>query len=371
LVQFKPGKADVPGNLERIRGWVRQEREGHDILVFPETSLTGYFLEGGVTESAVAVEEVAAGLGSGGEEGPDLVLGFYERWRRGIYNSVGYFQAGKDGYSPVHVHRKLFLPTYGIFEEGRFADPGRDILAFDSRFGRLGLLVCEDMWHSLTSSILALDGAEVILVVSASPAREFRDGSGRPENLARWDGLAQGAAQEHGVYLAVCQLVGYEGGKVFPGGSLVAGPDGSFLTRGPLLEEGIVSAVLDGASIERSRFDSPLLADLRQMLPHLQRALNRAGSRGLTAVEEDEGEGEQGAGRENGGMALGGRGSPGTLPTQAPTPETTVLELDLELVRRILVEFMREEVVRRRGFEGVVLGVSGGVDSAVSLYLAV
>jgi NAD+ synthase (glutamine-hydrolysing) len=371
LVQFMPRKADVPENLDTVRSWIEREGSGHDILVFPESSLTGYFLEGGVSESAVSAEEVAAGLGSMGEDSPDVVLGFYERWRRGIYNSVGYFQAGRDGYLPIHVHRKLFLPTYGIFEEGRFADPGRDVLAFDSRYGRLGILVCEDMWHSLTPSILALDGAEVILVVSASPAREFREGMGRPQNLARWDALAQGAAQEHGVYVAVCQLVGYEGGKVFPGGSMVVGPDGSVLGRGPLLEEGIVSVALDGASIERARFDSPLLADLRQMLPHLQRALSRAEARGLSSVGEEDAEDGRREDMEDEGNFLGGRGVPGTLPTRAPSPLDPVLELDLELVRKILVEFIREEVVRRRGFEGVVLGVSGGVDSAVSLYLAV
>jgi NAD+ synthetase len=298
-----------------------------------------------------------------------VVLGFYERWRRGIYNSVGYFQATENGYEPLHLHRKLFLPTYGIFEEGRFADPGRDLVAFDSPFGRLGILVCEDMWHSLTPTILALDGAEVILVVSASPAREFPAGMGRPENLARWDGLARGAAQEHGVYVAVCQLVGSEGGKVFLGGSIVAGPEGSILARGPLMEEGIVSAALDGASIERARFDSPLLADLRQMLPHLQGALDRAARRGLAVENMEEGEGPEG--REEEEPTLGGRGPVGTLPTEVPSPDPKVLELDLELVRKILVEFIREEVVRRRGFEGVVVGVSGGVDSAVSLYLAV
>jgi NAD+ synthetase len=369
LVQFKPDKAEVPGNLDRIRGWIRKEGKGNDILVFPEAALTGYFLEGGVSEAAMSAEQVAAGLGAPEGEGPDVVLGFYERWRRGIYNSVGYFSATERGYEPLHIHRKLFLPTYGIFEEGRFADPGRDLVAFDSPFGRLGILVCEDMWHSLTPTILALDGAEVILVVSASPAREFPAGMGRPENLARWDGLARGAAQEHGVYVAVCQLVGSEGGKVFLGGSIVAGPEGSILARGPLMEEGVVSAALDGASIERARFDSPLLADLRQMLPHLQGALDRASRRGLAVEDMDEGEGLDGRQEEE--PTLGGGGPAGGLPTEVPSPDPTILELDLELVRKILVEFIREEVVRRRGFEGVVVGVSGGVDSAVSLYLAV
>lgn len=370
LIQLKPGKADLQGNLEKVRTWVSRVGGEHDILVFPEVSLSGYFLEGGVAEVAIAVEDLADRLGPAGEGAPDLVLGFYERWQRGVYNSVAYFEADSSLYRPVHVHRKLFLPTYGIFEEARFVDPGRDLFAFDTRFGRMGLLVCEDMWHSLPAAVLALDGAELILVVSASPAREFPKNVGMPGNLARWEDLVRGAALEHGLFVAVCQLVGSEGGKVFPGGSLVAGPDGSILARGPLMQEGLVSVLLSGAAIDRARFESPLLSDLQQMLPHLQRALDRAGTRGLAGDEEEEPE-ESASGRDELPATLGGRRTGGRA-TDAPHPEdASVLELDLDLVRAVLVDFIRQEVVVRRGFEGVVLGVSGGVDSSVALYLAV
>ncbi|MFH1765177.1 MAG: NAD+ synthase [Gemmatimonadota bacterium] len=370
LVQFKPRKADVARNLAEIRDrWLRDAKDT-DILVFPETALTGYFLEGGVADAALPVEEVAEGLGRPGVEAPNVVLGFYERWRRGIYNSVACFEPGEDGYRAIHVHRKMFLPTYGVFEEARFADPGRELAAFNSRFGRMGLLVCEEMWHSLPPAILALDGAELILVVSASPARDFPKGLGRSENLARWDALAQGAALEHGLFVAVCQLVGSEGGKVFLGGSLVVGPDGSILARGPLMEESLVSVALGGQSIDRARFDAPLLADLHQMLPHLRRSLDRAVTRGLSREEEELPEKDERDGGETPKATLGGAG-PSQPTAGSPRPGDPVPALDMELVRKILVEFIREEVVRRRGFEGVVLGVSGGVDSAVALYLAV
>ncbi len=207
--------------------------------------------------------------GWGGRE-TGLPMWFWASTRSGDGESTTASRAsshGEDGYRPIHVHRKMFLPTYGVFEEARFADPGREVAAFNSRFGRMGLLVCEEMWHSLPPTILALDGAELILVVSASPARDFPKGLGRSENLARWDALAQGAAMEHGVFVAVCQLVGSEGGKVFLGGSLVVGPDGSILARGPLMEEGLVSVALDGQSIDRARFDAPLLADLQADAP--------------------------------------------------------------------------------------------------------
>ena len=371
LVQFKPRKARVEKNLDRVRARIEEAGEGQDLLVFPEVCLSGYFLEGGVAEAAIPLTQVVDGLGPAREGGADVVLGFYERWRRGIYNSVAYLEPREGCWRPVHVHRKMFLPTYGIFQEARFADPGTELMAFDTRFGRLGLLVCEDMWHSLPPTVLALDGAEMIVVVSASPAREFTPGSGKPGNLIRWDSLAKSHAEEHGVFVAVCQLVGSEGGKVFPGGSVVTGPDGRILARGPLMEEGLVAATLEGEAIERARFETPLLADLRQMLPHLQRALNRAGGWDVEGEGGDEGAVDCLTEEEWGEGSLRGRGV-GVLPDRGPDPDdTSILGLDLDVVRRTLVEFIREEVEGRRGFEGVILGVSGGVDSAVSLYLAV
>jgi hypothetical protein len=114
LVQFKPRKADVAGNLEMIRERWIPEAADTDILVFPETALTGYFLEGGVVDVAQSAEEVARGLGVPGKNAPNVILGFYEKWRRGIYNSVACFEPGEDGYHPIHVHRKLFLPTLWV-----------------------------------------------------------------------------------------------------------------------------------------------------------------------------------------------------------------------------------------------------------------
>lgn len=353
LVQFKPRKAKVLENLERIRERIVSLAPDHDLLVFPETALSGYFVEGGVSEAARSASEVGSGLGTPGDDAPDVVVGFYERWRRRLYNSVGYFTPDEGRYVPLHVHRKMFLPTYGIFDEGRFVEAGRELRAFDTRFGRMGVLICEEVWHSLAPTILALGGAELLAVVSASPARDFtiRHG-GRPGNLHRWERLARSAAQEHGIFVAVSQLVGSEGGKLFPGGSMVVSPEGEILGEAALLEEDTLTSCLDGRSIDRARVESPLLSDLERMLPHLTRAL-------------------QGAEAPTGGdSALGGeRELSGPRPGPA-ADDPSVLELDLDLVQRSLVEFIREEVRGRRGFEKVVIGVSGGVDSAVSTYLA-
>lgn len=364
LAQFKPTKGDVPGNLERIAGIARDEAGEADLVVFPETSLSGYFLEGGVAEAARSAEDVAATLGASDPDAPDIVLGFYERWRRRLYNSAAYFEATEDGYVARHIHRKMFLPTYGVFDEARFVEPGTEVRAFDTRFGRIGLLICEEAWHSMPATVLALGGAELIVVVSASPARDFGPkGEGRPENLARWDRLAPAMAEEHGVFVAVSQLVGSEGGKLFPGGSVAVAPDGDIIARGPLFDEALTRVSIRPTAIDRARDAAPLLSDLEQMLPHLRRSLERA-------VGDDAGEDSTttDAIESSGAVGLTGRGSASRSVGAPDDPE--LLEIDAPLVERTLVEFIRDEVRRRRGFERVVVGVSGGVDSAVSLYLA-
>jgi NAD+ synthetase len=258
----------------------------------------------------------------------------------------------------------MFLPTYGVFDEARFVEPGPDVKAFDTRFGRFGMLICEEAWHSLPSTILALDGAELLLVVSASPARDFSpSGAGRPANLDRWDRLAPAIAAEHGVFVAVAQLTGSEGGKLFPGGSVAVGPDGQILARGPLLEEAVTVATLDASALDRARVASPSLSALEQVLPHLQRSLDRVTKRG--EVEDADGDDVEEAPDFH--AALSGRGELSTA--DATLHDANVLDIDLDLVERTLVEFIREEVQRRRRFERVVVGISGGVDSAVSLAL--
>ena len=367
LAQFKPKKADVESNLSRIREVVSEQAGTVDLLVFPETSLTGYFLEGGVAEAARSAKDVAKGLGEPPEGAPDVVLGFFERHRRRLHNSVVYLTPGGGGFEASHVHRKMFLPTYGVFDEARFVEAGKTVQAFDTRFGRVGLLICEEIWHSLPPTILAVGGAELIIAVSASPARDFTPGGeGRPQNLSRWDALAPATALEHGVFVVVSQLVGSEGGKVFPGGSIAVAPDGSILARGLLFEESVTVAQLESAALDRARVASPLLADLEQTLPHLQKALTDAHGAARAPASDNAGAAETEPALEPEDATL-----PGLVHPPVHPEDDTLLDLDLPLVESALLEFIREEVVRQRGFERVVIGLSGGVDSSVSLFLAV
>ena len=372
LVQLRPAKGKVAENLAGIRETVKGAAGRADLIVFPECALSGYFVEGGAKEVARSPGEVAAALGTPGPEAPDVVLGFYEEAGGPVYNAVGWFSPEGKKYRVVHCHRKVFLPTYGVFDEARFVAAGDRFRAFDTRLGRVGVLICEEMLHSMAPALLALDGAELLVVVAASPARDFRPKNGRPANLELWDLVGSAASAEHGCFVATCHLVGSEGGKLFTGGSTVYLPGGEIGARGPLFEPGSISVYLDRSRVARERSRTPLLSDLRNRLPHLLRSLERVG-------REGEGGGARGAAAATGrrGEVRAPGGAPrapwrGAIPRPGlPDPnDASVLELDLALVERAVVSFLRDEIIERRGFRDVVVGVSGGVDSAVTLFLA-
>jgi len=367
VAQFKPAKGDYAANLRRIGGLLAglgKRPEPPELLVLPEAAMAGYLLEGGVREVAVTAgklfEDLEAQHQLAGGPPLDIVVGFYERWRDRLYNSALYATLGGGGAGIVEVHRKVFLPTYGVLDEERFVEAGHEVRVFDTRWGKAALLICEDAWHSLPPMVAALRGAQLVIIPSASPARGMapaQEKVARPANVARWERIARGVAEEHGVWVAVAQLVGFEGGKGFAGGSVVATPRGEIQVRGPLWEEALIETPVDLAEIARARADQPLLADLETHLPHLMNSLQHPPA----AAQYDRGTGgPRAAGRPAGGVPPDGGGG------ASPDP----LAIDCALVERWLIEFLREEVKGRRGFERAVVGLSGGVDSAVTAYLA-
>jgi NAD+ synthetase len=385
LAQFKPRKGDYAANLARIGALLTQAAtlEPRPRLVcFPETALSGYFLEGGVREHAVTAGQLAADLHRLYAGPPvDLCVGFYEVWRNKLYNSALYLSLGEAAPLVRHVHRKVFLPTYGMFDEARFVEPGHEIRAFDTPWGRAAVLVCEDVWHSMSGTIAALDGAQLIIVPTAPPARGAwpkQDGVPGPASVSRWERLARDMADEHGLYLALVHLVGSEGGKQFPGSAMLAGPKGDVRVRGPLWEEALVVATIDLADVTRARADMPLIADLETMAPHLRDAMLKvdAGTPhllsfdGMEALAETMGAGEAPttptARKPAAPLAAASLTVVQADPHVGPPP----LELDSALVEQWLVTFLRDEM-KRRNFDTAVVGISGGVDSAVSAYLAV
>jgi len=282
LVQFKPHKSQLGRNLERLGEIVAQlGSENVDVLTLPETALTGYFLEAGVREQALLAEELFELLGNvlerAGRHDPlDICLGFYERDGGSFYNSALYAEFGTPEAGVRHVHRKMFLPTYGVFDEERYVSRGWRLDAFDTRFGRAGMLVCEDAWHASTAAVLALKGAEVLYIPTASPARDFA--GAEPASAQRWEDTAKGIGAEHGVYVVTTCLTGFEGGKGFSGKSHVVDPYGSVVAKGPLFEESIVLTEVHPESIQAVRYENPLLADLRANLPELVRAFQEVGT---------------------------------------------------------------------------------------------
>ena len=386
IAQLQPQKGDYAANLERLRSIFRQLpalAARPQVLQLPETALTGYFLEGGVREVAMTAGALAADLDAAYRaDAPlaplDVVIGFYEVWRNTLHNSAMYVRlGGAAGPEILHVHRKNFLPTYGLFDEERFVERGLELHAFDTPWGRAGILVCEDAWHSISGAILALDGAQVLFLCAAAPARGVwprGDAIPGPASVARWERLARDIAEEHGVYVCLANLVGSEGGKMFQGASSVIDPRGEVRVRAPLWSDALVTAALDLRDITRARADMPLLSDLRTALPHLRPALDGAGRMGRPSAVYDA------AGRDaDSGAEPLVRPEPGTpvaepLPVICPDDEAlatpTPLGLDAPLVERWLTRFLQDEL-RQRGFTRAVIGISGGVDSAVTAFLAV
>jgi NAD+ synthetase len=381
LAQIKPRKGEYSANLTRIGEILAQAARLEprpDVVHFAETALTGYFVEGGVRDLAVTAGTMAKDLGdayrnAGGEEPIDAVVGFYEVWENNLYNSATYVTVGPDEPAIWHVHRKNFLPTYGLFDEERFVERGHEVRAFDAPWGRAALLVCEDAWHSLTGTLVALDGAEVIFVSSAAPARGVwprQDDVPGPASQARWERLIRDIAEEHGVYVSFANLTGNEGGKMFPGGSMVAGPKGEVRARAPVWQEALLPVAVDLADLTRARADMPLLSDLRTVLPHLRRTLDEI-EREVPSLPEydppDEARGELVVAPrdERGDGPLCVVHGDGSAERDGPPP----LEIDPELVKRWLVTFLRDEM-EQRGFGRGIVAISGGVDSAVTAFLA-
>lgn len=417
VVQFKPRKGDYAVNIARLAGIFSQIDALYprpDVAVFSETALTGYFVEGGVRDVALTAGAFARDLQAQYTSAIttprtlDVCIGFYEVWNNAFYNSALYVTLGGEEPLIRHVHRKLFLPTYGLFDEERFVDRGFEVRAFDTEWGRAAMLICEDAWHSLTGTVAALDGATIVFIVSASPARGVwpREDEGPvPANLKRWERLARDIAEEHGVFIALVNLVGTEGGKTFSGGSIVCGPHGEVRAQAPLWDETIMSISLDPLDLTRARSDTPLLTDLQTMMPHLMRNVDRiqAGERPILSYDDAptdggpltpagrHGDGERADAPSTEGTTRAPRAKAGAKKSKAskasidasrngtePLPVMRAqtkpvgpppLEIDPELTAGWLVSFLREEF-ERRAFDKAVVGLSGGVDSAVTAFLA-
>lgn len=265
LAQVSPILGDVRKNLslhlERIE---QAKQQGVQLLCFPELSLTGYTLRDLVPEVAIKAAEdspVLADLLPASYD-LDLLVGFVEEdERHRCYIAAAYLSQG----TIAHVHRKVYLPTYGLFEEGRFLARGDRFRAFDTRFGRAGILICEDFWHMSAPYVLWMDGADILLLVSASPGRglspEAALGSSRSVEI-----INQTYATFLTDFVLHCNRAGFEDGLNFWGGSTIFGPDGKLVAQAPYFEDTLLTATLDLGALRRVRQQLPLLRDERPEL---------------------------------------------------------------------------------------------------------
>lgn len=274
LAQLAPRLGNVQTNLEHhLRLIDDAAAQGVELLLFPELSLTGYSLQDLVSEVAArpTPDDPIFGplLDASRAHDIDLVVGFVEEDRRHrFYIAQAYLSRGET----VHVHHKVYLPTYTMFDEGRFFAWGDEVRAFETRFGRAGMLICEDFWHASPPYLLWLDGADLMLFASASPGRGL-DEQDRLSS-ARWVELVnQAHAGMFTNFVVHCNRVGFEGGMNFWGGSTIVGPNGEFLARAPYLDETLLVHTIDLNELHRTRSRLPLLRDERTGL--MMRELSR------------------------------------------------------------------------------------------------
>lgn len=272
LVQLNTRLGDVPANVEKHLEYIARAREQSvDLLMFPELSLTGYSLMDMVPTVVrrPTPDDPAFGPLLKASQELDLLVGFvHEDERHRFYVAAAYLSEGQ----LIHLHRKVYLPTYGLFQEGRFFAWGDQVRAFDTRFGRIGVLICEDFWHASPPYLLWLDGAEMMLFMSASPSRGLTE-SGVLSSVEWVERLNQSYASLFSTFVAHTNRVGFEDGLKFGGRATVFDPEGSPLIQGPYHEEALTVAELDLNQVRRTRSRIPLLRDERTGL--LRRELDR------------------------------------------------------------------------------------------------
>ncbi len=268
LAQTAPLLGDVGRNLERHLELIGSAQErGADLVVFPELSLTGYFLKDLVIDQAVRLGGGEITALAAASKAIDVVAGcILESDDHRFFNACVYLSAGE----VAHVHRKVYLPTYGLFDESRYLASGTRFRSFAAglpsahprRAWRAGMLICEDMWHPSSAYLLARDGVDMIICPSASPGRGVGPGA-ELGTATSYDVMTRTYAQLYTAYVVYCNRVGYEDGINFWGGSRVVDPEGRVMGAPAGRDEAMPLHRLDLAALRRARIANPMLRDER------------------------------------------------------------------------------------------------------------
>lgn len=259
LAQMTPVLGQVESNLElHVAAIDAAAAAGADLVVFPELSLTGYFLRDLVPDVALPLESpVLAELAKRSAE-IAIVAGFVEETPDfNFHGSAAYFEAGR----LRHVHRKTYLPTYGMFDEERYFGAGDTIRAFDTALGRTALVICEELWHPSLIYLASCDRMQQLVAIANSPARGAQ--GQRPGTAETYQRMLSVYAELFQVHVLFCNRVGCEEGVTFWGGSVVVGPDGQTIAQAPYLEEARLTAEIDPGLVRRERARTQLLSEER------------------------------------------------------------------------------------------------------------
>lgn len=250
IEQMKPVLGNTEQNLLKMLESIEKGIEaGDDIIVFPELALNGYMLEDTVFETAM--KKVPDVLLEKSKE-ISIIFGMAEMGEDEYpYNTAYYLEDGK----VVHKHRKVYLPDYGMFFEGRYFGTGEKIRAFDTKFGRMGMLICEDAWHQSAHYILSQDGAKYIFSIANAPARL---GVNKSSVSATWKTLLKSSSISNGVFNIMTNRAGVEDGVTFFGNSMVIDPCGEVVKEADYFKEDTLCCCIDSSSIRRARISAPV-----------------------------------------------------------------------------------------------------------------
>ena len=257
--QISPRLGNVEANLAIYEQAIREARgKGADLIVFPELSVTGYLLRDMVSTVAARLDGPVVGRLRELSHGIAIVAGLVEETEAfRFHNSALFLDRGEI----VAVHRKAYLPTYGMFDEQRYFARGSSIRAFDTRFGRVAMLVCEDLWHPSTVYIAAHDDALLLLCPSASPILGVSEGHEEDDNARYWKHINRFYTSTFSLSMVYANRVGFEDGVGFWGGSEILDAAGGTTARSALYEPDLVVAEIDPRVARRRRVASPLMRD--------------------------------------------------------------------------------------------------------------
>ena len=336
LAQMNSTVGDLAGNSKKISDYIKKAvRQKADIIAFPELALTGYPPEDLLLKPRFISDNMAELKKIGSQDhGITVIAGFVDADKKGLYNAAAVISEGRI----IDVYHKIFLPNYGVFDEHRYFKPGNKFPVYNIAGFRLGINICEDIWHSEgPARIQALAGAEVIININASPYE-----MGKPELRQK---ILKERSCENSVMIAYLNAVGGQDELVFDGFSMVYDHEGSLIARGKQFEEDMVVLDLDTDQLRKSRKSGK---DSKEAAGHLSASTSCVKKVKIPATEYS-----------------GRKALRKSVPISVQKP---VMNTEEEVYRALMLG--TSDYVRKNGFKGVVIGLSGGIDSALVATIA-